>query len=88
MTETPTMAAQVTHLAAVRDVLHAILGAQPDDIQPHHTLHEDLVCDDLEEAVDRFDQRPAVEDERRSVTYREFDQMANSFCHWARVRNV
>lgn len=48
----------------------------------------DLVCDDLEEAVDRFDQRPAVEDERRSVTYREFDQMANRFGHWARGRNL
>ena len=48
----------------------------------------DLVCDDLEEAVDKFDQRPAIEDERRSVTYREFDQMANRFGHWARGRNL
>ena len=48
----------------------------------------DLVCDDLEEAVDRFGDRPAVEDERRSVSYREFDQLANRFGHWARGRNL
>jgi fatty-acyl-CoA synthase len=48
----------------------------------------DLVCDDLEEAVDKFGDRVAVEDERRSLTYREFDQLANRFGHWARGRNL
>ncbi|HEV2083104.1 MAG TPA: long-chain-acyl-CoA synthetase [Brevundimonas sp.] len=48
----------------------------------------DLVCDDLEEAVDKFGDHVAVEDERRSLTYREFDQLANRFGHWARGRNL
>jgi len=48
----------------------------------------DLVCDDLEEAVDKFGDRVAIEDERRSLTYREFDQLANRFGHWARGRNL
>ena len=47
-----------------------------------------LVCDDLEEAVDRFPDRIAIEDEHRSLTYREFDSMANRFAHWARGRNL
>lgn len=48
----------------------------------------DLVCDDLEEAVDKFGDRPAIADEHRTVTYREFDQLANRFGHWARGRNL
>jgi fatty-acyl-CoA synthase len=48
----------------------------------------DLVCDDVEEAVDKFGDRIAVEDERRAVSYREFDQLANRFGHWARGRNL
>ena len=57
-------------------------------IKPVQLDSLDLVCDDLEEAVDRFGDRVAVEDEHRSLSYREFDQLANRFGHWARGRNL
>jgi len=57
-------------------------------IKPIALDGETLVCDDIEEAVDRFPDNVAVEDERRSLTYREFDGLANRFGHWARGRNL
>jgi len=47
-----------------------------------------LVCDDFEEAVDRFADNIAIEDEHRSLTYRDLDAMANRYGHWARSRNL
>jgi len=53
------------------------------------TLDSDvLVCDDFEEAVDKFGDNVAVEDEHRSLTYRELDALANRYAHWARGRNL
>ena len=48
----------------------------------------DLVCDDFEEAVDKFGDNVAVEDEHRTLTYRELDGLANRYGHWARSRNL
>jgi fatty-acyl-CoA synthase len=42
-----------------------------------------LACDDLEAAVDRFATRTAIEFEGRSLTYSEFDALANRYAHWA-----
>lgn len=47
-----------------------------------------LVCDDFEEAVDRYAENVAIEDEQRSLTYRDLDAMANRYGHWARSRNL
>src|SRR5690606_22165707 len=47
-----------------------------------------LVCDDWEEAVDRFPDHIAIEDDRRAVSYRELDAMANRFGHWATSRRL
>ncbi|AQR61056.1 long-chain-acyl-CoA synthetase [Brevundimonas sp. LM2] len=47
-----------------------------------------LVCDDFEEAVDKFGDNVALEDEHRTLTYRELDSMANRFGHWARSRGL
>lgn len=47
-----------------------------------------LVCDDFEEAVDKFADNIAVQDEHRSLTYRELDALANRFAHWAKGRNL
>lgn len=47
-----------------------------------------LLCDDFEEAVDKFGDNIAIEDESRSVTYRELDALANRYAHWARSRNL
>ncbi len=72
-----------------RDVRFAKgLGRLLKRIKPVTLDSLDLVCDDLEEAVDKFGDRVAVEDERRSLTYREFDQLANRYGHWARGRNL
>lgn len=47
-----------------------------------------LVCDDFEEAVDKFSDNVAIQDEYRSLTYRELDALANRFAHWAKGRNL
>ncbi len=47
-----------------------------------------LVCDDWEEAVDRFPDHVAIEDDRVTLTYRELDAMANRFGHWAQSRRL
>jgi len=48
----------------------------------------DLVCDDWEEAVDKYPDHVAIEDDRRCLTYRELDAMANRFGHWAQSRRL
>ena len=47
-----------------------------------------LVSDDWEEAVDKFGGNVAIQDDRRSLTYRELDAMANRFGHWAQSRRL
>ncbi len=43
-----------------------------------------LICDDLEKAVDEHRERPAITFEGRTVTYGEMDQIANRYAHWAK----
>ncbi len=57
-------------------------------IKPIQLDGADLVCDDFEEAVDKYPDNIAIEDERRSLTYRELDGLANRFAHWAKSRNL
>ncbi|MCI3181317.1 long-chain-acyl-CoA synthetase [Caulobacter sp. CCUG 60055] len=47
-----------------------------------------LVCDDLEAAVDQWSARTAVVFEGRSVTYAELDAIANRFAHWAKEHGL
>ena len=47
-----------------------------------------LLCDDLEEAVDKFGDAVALQDETRSLTYRQFEALANRYANWARSRNL
>ena len=47
-----------------------------------------LTCDDLEAAVDKFAQRPAIEFEGRTITYAQLDAMANRYAHWATGRGI
>jgi fatty-acyl-CoA synthase len=49
---------------------------------------ENLICDDLQAAVDRWRDRPAMTFEGRSVTYGELDAMANRYAHWAKGLNL
>ncbi|ALJ09611.1 MAG: long-chain-acyl-CoA synthetase [Brevundimonas aurantiaca] len=57
-------------------------------IKPIELDSDVLLCDDFEEAVDKFADNIAVEDERRSLTYRDLDAMANRFAHWAKSRGL
>ncbi|HEY8616573.1 long-chain-acyl-CoA synthetase [Phenylobacterium sp.] len=43
-----------------------------------------LICDDLQAAVERFRERPAITFEGRTVTFGEMDAIANRFAHWAK----
>jgi fatty-acyl-CoA synthase len=47
-----------------------------------------LVCDDIEAAVDKWPQRPAIEFEGRTLTYSQLDAMANRYAHWATGRGI
>lgn len=57
-------------------------------IKPIRLDGADLVCDDFEEAVDRFPDNVAVEDDSRSLTYRQLDALANRYGHWAKGRGL
>ncbi len=47
-----------------------------------------LSCDDLEDAVDRRREHPAILFEGKTITYGEFDAMANRYAHWASGRGL
>lgn len=64
------------------------LGRLLKRIKPITMDSEVLVCDDWEEAVDKFPDNVAIEDDRRTLTYRDLDAMANRFGHWAQSRRL
>ncbi|MDQ0465764.1 fatty-acyl-CoA synthase [Caulobacter ginsengisoli] len=47
-----------------------------------------LICDDLEKAVDEHRDRPAITFEGRTVTYGEMDQIANRYANWAKGQGI
>ena len=47
-----------------------------------------LICDDLQEAVEHHRNHPAMTFEGRTLTYGELDAMANRFAHWAKSLNI
>jgi fatty-acyl-CoA synthase len=47
-----------------------------------------LACDDLEQAVDQYRDRPAITFEGKTISYAEFDAIANRYAHWARGQNL
>lgn len=47
-----------------------------------------LVCDDLQGAMDKWSDRPAMTFEGRTVTYAELDGIANRYAHWATGLNL
>ena len=49
---------------------------------------DNLICDDLQEAVEHFRDRPALTFEGRTLTYGELDAIANRYAHWAKGVNL
>ena len=49
---------------------------------------DNLICDDLQAAVELHRNRPAMTFEGRTVTYGELDAMANRYAHWAKGLNL
>jgi fatty-acyl-CoA synthase len=47
-----------------------------------------LICDDLQEAVDQWRDRSAITFEGRTLSYGELDAMANRFAHWGKGQNL
>jgi fatty-acyl-CoA synthase len=47
-----------------------------------------LICDDLQAAVETWRDRPALTFEGRTVTYGELDAIANRFAHWGKGLNL
>src|SRR6201991_1874613 len=49
---------------------------------------DNLICDDLQAAVEQHRARPAMTFEGRTLTYGELDAMANRYAHWAKGLNL
>src|ERR1700757_3400560 len=49
---------------------------------------ENLACDDLQAAVEKWRERPALTFEDRTVTHGELDALANRFAHWGKGLNL
>src|SRR5215472_12705202 len=49
---------------------------------------EELVCDDIQAAVEKWRDRIALTFEGRTVTYGEMDAIANRFAHWGKGLNL
>jgi fatty-acyl-CoA synthase len=47
-----------------------------------------LICDDLEAAVDRWSGSPAITFEGKTITYAELDAIANRYAHWAKGQSI
>ena len=47
-----------------------------------------LICDDIEAAVDRWRDRRAITFEGRTVSYGELDDIANRYAHWAQEQAI
>ena len=47
-----------------------------------------LICDDIEAAVDKWSDRPAITFEGKTISYAELDAMANRYAHWAKGQGL
>ena len=67
-------------LRGLNRTLKAVKSIAPDS--------ENLICDDLQAAVDRWRDRSAMTFEGRTLSYAELDAMANRFAHWGKGLNL
>lgn len=47
-----------------------------------------LICDDLEAAVDKWRDNPAITFEGKTISYAELDGVANRYAHWAKGQGI
>ena len=71
---------EIKFLRGLWRTLGRVKGIAPDSKQ--------LICDDLEAAVDQWRERPAILFEGRTVTYAELDALANRYAHWAKGQGL
>ncbi len=64
--------------AYIRTLRRVMAGLK--DIKPES---KNLICDDIERAVDTYPDNLAFIDDERSWTYQQFDEYANRVAHWA-----
>lgn len=64
------------------------LGRTLWSIRKIHPDSNDLVCDDFEAAVDRFENNTALVFEDEQYTYRQLDALANRFAAWADANSI
>jgi fatty-acyl-CoA synthase len=67
-------------LRGLNRTLKAVKSIAPDS--------ENLICDDLQAAVERWRDRSAMTFEGRTLSYAEVDAMANRFAHWGKGLNL
>ncbi len=71
---------EMRFIGSLNRLLRGVKGVDP--------ASRDLICDDLERAVDRWPDNVAAVFEGRQLTYRELDALANRFAHWAKGRGI
>ena len=49
---------------------------------------DNLICDDLETAIDTWRDSPAISFEGRTISYGEMDAIANRYAHWAKGQGI
>ncbi|MDB5471361.1 MAG: long-chain-acyl-CoA synthetase [Caulobacter sp.] len=57
-------------------------------VKPIAPDSNNLICDDLERAVDEHRDRPAITFEGKTVSYGEMDAIANRYAHWAKGQGI
>ncbi len=57
-------------------------------VKPIAPDSKELICDDLEAAVDTHRDRPAITFEGKTLTYGEMDALANRYAHWAKEQGI
>jgi fatty-acyl-CoA synthase len=74
------LAREIRFLRGLRRTLRWVDPIKPDS--------RTLACDDIESAVDKWRDRPALTCEGKTLTYGEFDALANRYAHWAKAQGL
>ncbi|MDZ4317566.1 MAG: long-chain-acyl-CoA synthetase [Phenylobacterium sp.] len=74
------LARELRYIRKISRTLPRVKSVSPDSAN--------LVCDDLQAAMDKWRDRPAMTFEGRTVTYAELDGIANRYAHWATGLNL